>query len=134
MGFLSRVLHLWEKEKTLEKVIADFNSTDLQDAIEMLEGLGESSKDHLFVTVVVLDTKEIAYKDVQIKGNPGMAVDALCHLRPGETTGLWAKSVKTYSRADDALGVLFDLMCFQHWLLAVRYDDILRKVITLFVV
>lgn len=40
MGFLSRMLHLKAREKSLKKVIADFGSDDLQDAIEMLNGLG----------------------------------------------------------------------------------------------
>lgn len=63
-----------------------------------------------------------------------MAVNALCRLRPGEYTGCWPKTVKTYNRVDDALGVLFDLMCFQHRLLHINYDDELKKTITLYVI
>ena len=144
MELLERVLHLKgllkekefleKKEKPLKKVIADFDSDDLQDAIEMLDGLGESSRANLFITMVVLTDREVEFKDVQIRGNPDMAVEAMCHLRPGRETGLWPKSVKTYRRVEDVLGVLFDLMCFQHRLLHINYGDETSKVMTLYVV
>lgn len=108
--------------KSLKKVVDELQHThDLQDAIELLNDLNEKGRNGLWTTIVFWDVKPRTIVDIEMIGDKEVIIDGIVRLFAPDIDKYPVRRIETYSSIDDAIGSLFDSICFNRRLLCAKY-------------
>ena len=136
IGLLKRLLSLKgiDKGKSLKQVVNEIQHThDLQEVIELLNGLNEKERQGLWITMAVWDIQPRTIGDIEMIGDQEVIIDAMERLFAPNIDEYPVRSMEIYDSMDKAIGRLFDSICFNHMLLCAKYGETIQNQLILYV-
>lgn len=123
MGFLTRLFG-GGKEAPLKQIADELqHKHDLQDVIELLNGLNEESRRGLWTTIVFWNMPPRAINDIEMIGDEEVIYDGMARLFVPYLDEYPVRRIETYRSMDKAFGSLFDSICFNRMLLCAKYGE-----------
>ena len=120
--------------KPLKKVVDELQHThDLQEVIELLNDLNEKERQGLWITMAVWDMPPRTIGDIEMIGKLEVVMDAMERLFAPNIDEYPVRSIETYDSIDEAIGSLFDSLCFNRMLLCAKYGETVQNQLILFV-